>query len=87
MIFASIVGGFSLGQAAPSLAVFNTGRVSGARIYKVINRKPQFDVDGKGEVPDKQLQVRASAADEFSVAVCSAAALRPRSSRCTAVVD
>jgi hypothetical protein len=57
VIFASIIGGFSLGQSAPNFPAFATGRVAGARIYKVINRKPLIDVHAEGQVPTTPLQV------------------------------
>ena len=58
IIFAAIIGGFSLGQAAPNFPAFNTGRVAGARIYKLIDRVPTIDLNADGAVPEQSLKVR-----------------------------
>ena len=42
VLFAAIVGGFSLGQAAPNFQFFTKGKVGGARIFAVIERQPQI---------------------------------------------
>ena len=58
IIFATIVGGFSLGQAAPNFPAFNMGRIAGARIYKLIDRVPAINVKADGTVPKQSLKVR-----------------------------
>lgn len=38
VLFAALIGGFALGQAAPNLQYFSTGRVAGARVIGMIKR-------------------------------------------------
>lgn len=38
VLFSALIGGMALGQAAPNLKFFQAGRVSGARVFSVINR-------------------------------------------------
>ncbi len=38
VLFAALIGGFALGQAAPNLQYFATGRVAGARVLGMIKR-------------------------------------------------
>lgn len=45
VFIAALIGGFSLGQAAPVLEVFAKGKSAGARLMKVIRRKPAIDLD------------------------------------------
>jgi len=45
---AALVGGFSLGQAAPVLSNFSKGRSAGAQLLAIINRVPQIDADDEG---------------------------------------
>ncbi|KAL0036182.1 hypothetical protein WJX79_007336 [Trebouxia sp. C0005] len=40
VLFAALIGGFSLGQAAPNLKYFQRGKASGAVVFKIIARKP-----------------------------------------------
>ncbi|KAG2490598.1 hypothetical protein HYH03_010991 [Edaphochlamys debaryana] len=40
VLVATLMGGFSLGQAAPNLQYFAKGRMAGARMFAVIDRKP-----------------------------------------------
>ena len=70
VIFATILGGISLGQVAPSLPVFAAGKVAGARLHKVIHREPLINIDEKGKVPKWTLRVR-------SVALCATSLLMP----------
>ncbi|KAL6762783.1 MDR-like ABC transporter [Haematococcus lacustris] len=52
--FATLLASFALGQAAPSLQFFARGRVSGARLFRVIQRQPrlrdQQAVQGMGQL-------------------------------------
>jgi ATP-binding cassette, subfamily B (MDR/TAP), member 1 len=57
VIFGAIIGGFSLGQAAPNFSSFFTGRVAGGRIFRVINRVPDIDVKADGLVPPEGVTV------------------------------
>ena len=57
IVFATIIGGFALGQAAPNFPAFATGRAAGYRIFKLIDRKPPIDVTAPGEVPAELLKV------------------------------
>jgi ATP-binding cassette subfamily B (MDR/TAP) protein 1 len=58
VIFANIIGGFSLGQAAPNFPAFTAGIAAGRRIFKVLDRKPLIDVNKEGIVPERPLVVR-----------------------------
>ena len=40
VLFASLIGGFALGQAAPNLQYFQKGKASGAAVFAVIERQP-----------------------------------------------
>ncbi|KAJ0966591.1 hypothetical protein J5N97_023508 [Dioscorea zingiberensis] len=42
-MFAVMIGGLALGQAAPSLAAFGKARASAAKIYQTIDHKPAID--------------------------------------------
>lgn len=57
VIFAAIIGGFSLGQAGPNFGTFATGRTAGYRVFNVIDRKPLIDVADTGVVPKAPMQV------------------------------
>lgn len=72
VIFAAIIGGFSLGQAGPNFGTFATGRTAGYRVFSVIDRKPAIDLADKGIVPTKDMQVQILLPHP---AVCLAAAL------------
>lgn len=49
VIFAAIIGGFALGQAAPSVRYFFQGRNAGAVLFEMIEKKPEIDLDAPGE--------------------------------------
>ncbi|KXZ51733.1 hypothetical protein GPECTOR_11g18 [Gonium pectorale] len=61
VLIATLLGGFSLGQAAPNLQYFAKGRVAGARMFRVIDRRPEIrdesedDKHGHGHGAHKQL--------------------------------
>ena len=38
VLFTALIGGMSLGQAAPNLKYFQNGRIAGARVFKIITR-------------------------------------------------
>lgn len=57
VIFAAIIGGFSLGQAGPNFGTFATGRTAGFRVFRVVDRKPAIDLADKGLVPSNPMQV------------------------------
>lgn len=40
VLFAALIGGFALGQAAPNLQYFQKGKTSGASVFAVIARRP-----------------------------------------------
>jgi hypothetical protein len=61
VIFAAIIGGFSLGQAGPNFGYFATGRTAGYRLFTVIDRKPEIDLDAEGLIPSTAMRVRALA--------------------------
>jgi ATP-binding cassette, subfamily B (MDR/TAP), member 1 len=52
VLFAAVIGGFALGQAAPSLQYFRLGRIAGASLFNTINMKPTIDLDAPGEILD-----------------------------------
>ena len=58
VVFSTIIGGFSLGQAAPNFPILAAGRIAGARIFRLLDRKPSISLDAKGTVPDQALRVR-----------------------------
>jgi hypothetical protein len=60
VVFAIIIGGFSLGQAAPNFPALSLGRSAGYRIYKLIDRVPAIDAHALGDVPQAPLRVRCS---------------------------
>jgi ATP-binding cassette subfamily B (MDR/TAP) protein 1 len=49
VIFAAIIGGFALGQAAPSVQYFLQGRNAGAVLFKMIEKQPEIDLDAPGK--------------------------------------
>ncbi|KFM27090.1 ABC transporter B family member 4 [Auxenochlorella protothecoides] len=49
VLFAALIGGFALGQAAPNLQYFQQGATSGARVYAVMEREPLINLDAPGE--------------------------------------
>jgi ABC-type bacteriocin/lantibiotic exporter with double-glycine peptidase domain len=61
--FATLMGSFSLGQAAPNLAKFAAGQVSGYRMFQVINRAPQLvDVGRDADAAAAPLHLTAATA-------------------------
>ena len=40
VLFAALIGGFALGQAAPNIQYFQRGKASGAQVFTVIKRQP-----------------------------------------------
>ncbi|KAF5834437.1 P-loop containing nucleoside triphosphate hydrolase protein [Dunaliella salina] len=48
VFFAAMMGGFSLGQAAPVLSNFSKGRSAGAQLWAIIDRVPQIDAEDEG---------------------------------------
>ena len=40
VLFAALIGGFALGQAAPNLQYFQKGKASGASVFAIIARRP-----------------------------------------------
>eukprot|EP00775_Hariotina_reticulata_P008041 gene8041-8236_t len=53
VMFAALMGSFSLGMAAPQLQYFSKGAAAGARLFNVINRQPAIDPDSAGEEPSQ----------------------------------
>ncbi|KAK9810283.1 hypothetical protein WJX72_007941 [[Myrmecia] bisecta] len=53
VLFAALIGGFALGQAAPNLQYFQTGRVAGARVFEMLKRKPEIDEEDPGLIPEQ----------------------------------
>jgi ATP-binding cassette subfamily B (MDR/TAP) protein 1 len=58
VLVAALLGGFSLGQAAPSLQYFAKGKVAGAKLFAVIDRQPAIDPDSEEgqEIPQEQFK-------------------------------
>ncbi|XP_020267245.1 ABC transporter B family member 4-like isoform X1 [Asparagus officinalis] len=53
VIFAVLIGSFSLGQASPCITAFAAGRAAAYKMFETINRKPEIDAsDPKGKKPD-----------------------------------
>lgn len=48
VLMAAIMGGYSLGQAAPNLEHFQTAKVAGGRIFELMSRQPDIDPDAEG---------------------------------------
>jgi hypothetical protein len=49
VLFSALIGGFALGQAAPNLQYFAQGKAAGGRIFQIMHRQPDIDLDGDGE--------------------------------------
>lgn len=49
MLFAAIIGGFALGQAAPNVQYFTQAKAAAGRVFDLMNRKPAIDPDAPGE--------------------------------------
>ena len=43
VLFAALLGGFALGQAAPNIQFFAAAKVAGARVLGMINRSGSMD--------------------------------------------
>ena len=41
VLLCALIGGMSLGQAAPNVKYFQQGRIAGARVFSMINRYSQ----------------------------------------------
>ncbi|GAB4820940.1 hypothetical protein N2152v2_007986 [Parachlorella kessleri] len=53
VLFAAIIGGFALGQAAPNFQYFATARAAGARVFDLMQRVPAIDPDAPGDTLEK----------------------------------
>ncbi|GLC41172.1 hypothetical protein PLESTM_001163200 [Pleodorina starrii] len=51
VLVSTLMGGFSLGQAAPNLAYFAKGRAAGGRMFRVIDRVPAIFADDASPPP------------------------------------
>eukprot|EP00192_Tetraselmis_astigmatica_P000802 CAMPEP_0117691884 /NCGR_PEP_ID=MMETSP0804-20121206/25998_1 /TAXON_ID=1074897 /ORGANISM="Tetraselmis astigmatica, Strain CCMP880" /LENGTH=1263 /DNA_ID=CAMNT_0005505227 /DNA_START=142 /DNA_END=3933 /DNA_ORIENTATION=+ len=49
VFFSALIGGFSVGQASPSISAFQSGCTAGARLFSVIDRVPAIDPKAKGK--------------------------------------
>jgi ATP-binding cassette, subfamily B (MDR/TAP), member 1 len=61
VIFAAVIGGFALGQAAPTISVFNQGKAAAASLFATIDAAPSIDLDGPGtklERVEGQIELR-----------------------------
>ena len=47
VFFAILIGGFSLGQAAPNIAAISKGVGGASKIFSIIRREPEMDVTGR----------------------------------------
>lgn len=61
VLFAAIIGGFSLGQAAPNFQFFTKGKVGGARIFAIIERQPEIATQSALQAPAASSQANKSA--------------------------
>lgn len=50
VVFATVIGGFSLGMAVPNLQYLVRGTVAGRRLYAVIDRKPSISANEPGSI-------------------------------------
>jgi ATP-binding cassette subfamily B (MDR/TAP) protein 1 len=48
VLFSALIGGFALGQAAPNLQYFAQGKAAGGRIFQIMQRQPDIDLDADG---------------------------------------
>ena len=62
VLFAAIIGGFSLGQAAPNFQFFTKGKVGGARIFAIIERQPEIATQSALQPPAASSQLPGSTA-------------------------
>eukprot|EP00882_Tetradesmus_deserticola_P007854 GHRQ01008267.1.p1 GENE.GHRQ01008267.1~~GHRQ01008267.1.p1 ORF type:complete len:535 (+),score=185.88 GHRQ01008267.1:384-1988(+) len=51
VMFAALLGSFSLGMAAPNLQHFAKGAAAGAKMFSIINRQPAIDAECSGAEP------------------------------------
>lgn len=51
VVFAALLGSFSLGMAAPNLQYFAKGAAAGAKMFSIINRQPAIDAECSGDEP------------------------------------
>jgi ATP-binding cassette, subfamily B (MDR/TAP), member 1 len=49
IFFAIMIGGFSMGQAAPCIENFEKGKTAGYKVFEVLNRVPNIKNDAKGK--------------------------------------
>uniref|UniRef100_A0A7S0USK3 ATP-binding cassette transporter n=1 Tax=Polytomella parva TaxID=51329 RepID=A0A7S0USK3_9CHLO len=56
-------GGMALGQGGPNIQHIIKGKVSGARIFRVINRTPNISIDGDGIDSDEKLAAATAETD------------------------
>eukprot|EP01006_Ploeotia_vitrea_P064381 TRINITY_DN87700_c0_g1_i1.p1 TRINITY_DN87700_c0_g1~~TRINITY_DN87700_c0_g1_i1.p1 ORF type:complete len:116 (-),score=9.00 TRINITY_DN87700_c0_g1_i1:28-375(-) len=49
IFFGIMIGGFSMGQAAPCLDNFSKGKVAGFKVFKMLERQPEIVVDDNGK--------------------------------------
>lgn len=63
VLFAAIIGGFSLGQAAPNFQFFTKGKVGGARIFAIIERQPEIATQSALQPPAASSTALSPAAD------------------------
>ncbi len=49
VMFAALMGGMALAQAAPSIPYFVAGTAAGGKIFKAIHRQPVIDHDAPGD--------------------------------------
>eukprot|EP00850_Spirogloea_muscicola_P002385 SM000009S23514 [mRNA] locus=s9:452194:477102:- [translate_table: standard] len=52
-MFSVIIGGISLGQAAPNYTAFGEGKAAAYKIFEMINRKPAIDAEKEGKTLPK----------------------------------
>eukprot|EP00850_Spirogloea_muscicola_P019763 SM000198S05334 [mRNA] locus=s198:71017:85178:- [translate_table: standard] len=52
-MFSVIIGGISLGQAAPNYTAFGEGKAAAYKIFEMINREPAIDAEKKGKTLPK----------------------------------
>lgn len=50
ILFSIMIGGMSLGQAAPCLDNFQKGKIAGYKVFEIINRVPNIKNDSKGKI-------------------------------------
>ncbi len=50
VLFAAVIGGFALGQAAPNLQYFAQAKAAGGRVFELMARQPAIDPDAPGQL-------------------------------------